>query len=187
MTPHHPEWLDGSVAPTDFDSPMPVPFLSVIGSFRVAVSWHGPASDKAKNWTELARSLLCDALKDWGVGGKTTSGYGRIVDLNDEAVREALAERHDGSPPSTSTGRSGSVKVKFLGPHEKLKNAFWVQEEGKRRGLLKYGTPPTPLPASDYKLKSIAPSDNPQSPEYRWDKAEPPQPRGKRPPQGGRR
>lgn len=79
MTPHHPNWLDGSVEPTDFDSPTPVPFLSVTGTFRVAVSWHGPTSDKAKNWTELARSLLCDALKDWGIGGKTTSGYGRLA------------------------------------------------------------------------------------------------------------
>ena len=79
MTPHHPKWLDGSVPPTDFDSPIPVPFLSVTGTFRVAVSWHGPASDMAKNWTELLRSLLCDALKDWGVGGKTTSGYGRLA------------------------------------------------------------------------------------------------------------
>ncbi len=35
MTPHHPKWLDGSVAPTDFDSPTPVPFLSVTGTFRV--------------------------------------------------------------------------------------------------------------------------------------------------------
>ena len=32
MTPHHPKWLDGSVPPTDFDSPTPVPFLSVIGA-----------------------------------------------------------------------------------------------------------------------------------------------------------
>jgi CRISPR-associated protein Cmr6 len=80
ITPHHPKWLDGSVAPTDFDSPTPVPFLSVWGRFRVAVSWHGPASNTAKSWTEFALSLLCGALKDWGIGGKTTSGYGRLVE-----------------------------------------------------------------------------------------------------------
>jgi len=84
MTPHHPKWLDGSVPPTDFDSPTPVPYLSVTGQFRVAVSWHGPASDKAKNWTELALSLLKDALKDWGVGAKTSSGYGRLGAPNTE-------------------------------------------------------------------------------------------------------
>src|SRR5208337_3228480 len=81
MTPHHPKWLDGSVPPTDFDSPTPVPYLSVMGRFRVAASWHGPTSEpeRARRWTELALNLLCDALKDWGVGGKTTSGYGRLT------------------------------------------------------------------------------------------------------------
>lgn len=188
MTPHHPKWLDGSVPPTDFDSPTPVPFLSVIGAFRVAVSWHGPASDKAKNWTELARSLLCDALKDWGVGGKTTSGYGRIVDLKDGPVLKTSPIGMTAAPPSTA-GRSGSVTVRFLGTHEKLKNAFWVQEESKRRGLLKYGRPPTQLPAVDSQIEVYRTSDNPQSPEYRWDKPEPPlnQPRGRRPPKGRKR
>jgi CRISPR-associated protein Cmr6 len=79
MTPHHLNWLDGSVAPTDFDSPTPVPFLSVAGKFYVAVSWCGPTSDKSRNWTEFALSLLRDALFHWGIGGKTTSGYGRLA------------------------------------------------------------------------------------------------------------
>jgi len=78
MTPHHPKWLDGSVPPTDFDSPIPVPFLSVTGTFRVAVSWHGPTSDQANLWTRLAQALLREALNAWGIGGKTSSGYGRL-------------------------------------------------------------------------------------------------------------
>lgn len=96
MTPHHPKWLDGSVAPTDFDSPNPVPFLAVTGRFHVAVSWHGPASDKSRNWTELALSLLRDALFHWGIGGKTTSGYGRFDQEKweaDEVKRQAEAEQ----------------------------------------------------------------------------------------------
>jgi CRISPR-associated protein Cmr6 len=79
MTPHHLNWLDGSVPPTDFDSPTPVPFLSVAGRFHIAVSWCGPANDRSRNWTELTLSLLADALHYWGIGGKTSSGYGRLV------------------------------------------------------------------------------------------------------------
>jgi CRISPR type III-B/RAMP module RAMP protein Cmr6 len=79
MTPHHPKWLDGSVPPTDFDSPTPVPFLSVVGRFHVAVSWHGPEHEQSRKWTEFALNLLRDALFHWGVGGKTTSGYGRLA------------------------------------------------------------------------------------------------------------
>jgi CRISPR type III-B/RAMP module RAMP protein Cmr6 len=80
MTPHHPGWLDGSSPPTDFDSPRPVPFLSVTGKFRIAVAWRGPGHPDASKWTELALSLLKQALADWGVGGKTSSGYGRLVE-----------------------------------------------------------------------------------------------------------
>lgn len=80
MTPHHPKWLDGSAAPTDFDSPTPVPFLSVAGKFHVAVSWHGPSCDNALPWVNMAMECLRDALFHWGIGGKTTSGYGRLAD-----------------------------------------------------------------------------------------------------------
>lgn len=78
MTPHHPEWFDGSAPPTDFDSPIPVPFLSVSGGFRVALTWHGPEHEEANKWTDLAFSLVKEALSEWGIGGKTTSGYGRL-------------------------------------------------------------------------------------------------------------
>lgn len=81
MTPHHPKWLDG-VVPTDFDSPVPVPFVSVAGAFRVAVSWNGPDTPKAEGWIERAFELLAGALREWGVGGKTSSGYGRLTETD---------------------------------------------------------------------------------------------------------
>ena len=61
-------------------SPTPVPFLSVTGRFRIAVSWAGPETSAAGKWIDLAISLLTAVLADWGVGGKTSSGYGRRVD-----------------------------------------------------------------------------------------------------------
>lgn len=82
MTPHHPKWQMNEAPPTDFDSPVPVSFLSVAGTFDVRLSWSGPAttpSDPAEAWTALAMKLLQEALAEWGVGGKTRSGYGRLV------------------------------------------------------------------------------------------------------------
>jgi CRISPR type III-B/RAMP module RAMP protein Cmr6 len=76
MTPHHLEWLDGKVAPTDFDSPTPVPFLSVSGSFTFAVSWNSHATPESARWCGWAGCLLREALFQWGIGGKTSSGYG---------------------------------------------------------------------------------------------------------------
>ena len=162
MTPHHPKWLDGSVAPTDFDSPNPIPFLSVTGEFRVAVSWHGSTSNKAKNWSELALSLLCDALDAWGIGGKTTSGYGRLVKAN--------AVEDDITLPKVPT--DGLVEVKILaampktGPH-----AFRVQEDFKSKGMLNHGTPPSPLPEIGSKVRVYRePTSPPNNPTYRWSK-----------------
>lgn len=168
MTPHHPKWMDGSAAPTDFDSPIPVPFLSVSGKFRVAVSWQGPAGDKAKQWTELALSLLSDALKEWGIGGKTTSGYGRLVDPQDVSMPKQSLSGIAVSSPSMAA-RGGGVKVQFLGRHDKLKDAYWVQEQGRKRGLLKYGKCPEKMPSENQEIEVYRTNADRSSPEYRWD------------------
>ncbi|MCX7719155.1 MAG: type III-B CRISPR module RAMP protein Cmr6 [Candidatus Sumerlaeaceae bacterium] len=82
MTPHHGNYYMGQhlgqhpAAPTDFDDPNPVRFLSVAGEFFVAVSVR-PGVDSG--WAKLAMEILVKALKDWGIGGKTNAGYGRMI------------------------------------------------------------------------------------------------------------
>lgn len=160
MTPHHPRWNDinNPVPPTDFDSPTPVPFLSVTGTFRVAVSWHGPTSDKAKNWTELARSLLGDALRDWGIGGKTTSGYGRLT----------LPPPPPPPPPPKKRASGEKAKVTIIATRPK---GFDVQdvEPGRNPGTLTVGTPP---PGTDTNLGAVVDvlvhDDKPEKPQYKW-------------------
>mgnify|MGYP001114356633 CR=1 FL=1 len=61
--------------PWDLDDPTPVAFLSVRGSFLVAV--RGPDADR--QWATQAMTILEHALADWGIGAKTSSGYGRLV------------------------------------------------------------------------------------------------------------
>ena len=77
MTPHHGDYYmkENPPAPSDFDAPNPVRFLSVAGQFLVAVSVR-PGVDSG--WAGLAMDILVSALKDWGVGGKTGAGYGRL-------------------------------------------------------------------------------------------------------------
>lgn len=140
MTPHHPKWLDGSAAPTDFDSPVPVSFLSVVGTFKVAVSWNSPAEHAgAKNWIELALTLLKEALWEWGVGGKTSSGYGRLVD---PTATQASSSGSAASPVTARPAPPRLPKVKdrvaaVLLP-EKTKKGGW-------RARLKDGTHAGPI------------------------------------------
>jgi len=73
LTVHQKGYYDssGQSAPSDYDSPNPVAFLTVRPKCRLLLALSGPIE-----WTELAAQLLADALKNWGVGGKTAAGYG---------------------------------------------------------------------------------------------------------------
>lgn len=75
ITVHHPRYYTGSArrAPWDFDDPNPVPFLHARGRYLIAVG--GPEL----GWARLAIEVLVAALGEYGAGGKTGSGYGRLV------------------------------------------------------------------------------------------------------------
>jgi CRISPR-associated protein Cmr6 len=73
LTVHQKGYYDssGQSAPNDYDSPNPVAFLTVRPKCRLLLALSGPSE-----WAELGAQLLADALKTWGVGGKTAGGYG---------------------------------------------------------------------------------------------------------------
>lgn len=61
-------------SPNDYDDPVPISFLTVKPGTLFLLAVSGPPA-----LTELALHLLHAALEEWGVGGKTSSGYGRLV------------------------------------------------------------------------------------------------------------
>lgn len=77
MTVHHPKYYQGNDAPSDFDDPTPIPFLSIQGTFEIALHCDVNGEDWEK-WIRLAMALLREALSQWGIGGKTNAGYGRL-------------------------------------------------------------------------------------------------------------
>lgn len=60
--------------PNDHDDPNPVSFLTVRPGARFLLALSG-----APEWTDFALREMLDALVEWGVGGKTAAGYGRIA------------------------------------------------------------------------------------------------------------
>lgn len=94
MTVHHSDYYgDGSNAPpADWDSPVPIMFLSASGRYLVALS----AAPELANVVTQAFTILAWALETEGVGAKTSSGYGRGVfeksadDLAQEQERQQL-------------------------------------------------------------------------------------------------
>lgn len=70
---HHPGYYRGEgKPPADWDSPIPVSFLSATGAYLLALA--GP-----DDWVAAAYQILALALEEEGIGAKTSSGYGRMV------------------------------------------------------------------------------------------------------------
>lgn len=121
LTVHQKSYYDSGLAnpagatamPNDYDSPVPVAFLSVKPGAQFLFALSGPPG-----WTELAARLLESALEDWGVGGKTSGGYGRL--LAPEKVEKLQAkspgpyQRHQPLRVTRIEGSSGKNKLKFM-------------------------------------------------------------------------
>lgn len=75
ITVHHPGYYQGGDPPADWDDPTPIPFLTATGDFLIAV--HAPGADEG-GWAGAAYGILALALAEEGVGGKTSSSYGRF-------------------------------------------------------------------------------------------------------------
>lgn len=97
LTPHHQEYYqsgqsEGNTAgraPRDDDSPIPVSFFSVQGSFRIALGWLADYEDtQTGQWLKVARRVVVGALEQVGIGGKINAGYGRIVAEGEEVTDE---------------------------------------------------------------------------------------------------
>ena len=87
ITPHHRAYYSGTdnAPPADWDDPVPVPFVSAIGSYLFAVQ--SADADAAR----AALAILSYALDELGIGAKTSSGYGRIT-LDPSKLRELVPE-----------------------------------------------------------------------------------------------
>lgn len=64
----------GKEWPNDFDSPNPVSFLTVRPGSQFLFAW----SSDDPELLDLVAYLLPKALAEWGIGGKTSLGYGRF-------------------------------------------------------------------------------------------------------------
>lgn len=116
ITVHHQQYYQrgGNITPpADWDSPIPVPFLSATGHYLVALA--APDLEPALKpiWIDKTFGILGRALRDIGIGAKTSSGYGRMT-LEEEKVEipidpeiARLAEEIRSQPDKAFT--SGSI------------------------------------------------------------------------------
>lgn len=85
ITVHHQKYYqDAGKPPTDSDDPNPVPFLSATGSYLLALA--APDFQQPTRWVDITFQILAEALEQFGIGAKTSSGYGRL-ELLDSPMR----------------------------------------------------------------------------------------------------
>jgi CRISPR-associated protein Cmr6 len=77
MNPHYQPYYQHGEAPGDWHSPTPIFFLTVPKdvTFQFAIA---PRNDDGKELIGKAKEILRSALMEFGVGAKTSLGYGRF-------------------------------------------------------------------------------------------------------------
>jgi len=73
VTVHHQDYYSGKDAPKESESPVPVHFLTIKGTFLFAFRVDGDVS-----WSDFVRELAFYVFDRKGLGAKKSSGYGRF-------------------------------------------------------------------------------------------------------------
>lgn len=88
ITVHHPTYYQGDAPPLDTDSPKPIPFATVSGTFLIALVLNRTSTPA--EWLDAAARLLQLGLDELGIGAKTNAGYGRVIfDVVEGAAKHA--------------------------------------------------------------------------------------------------
>jgi len=111
MNPHFPDYYreKGRGRPTNWQSPVPVPFLTVARAvpFLFAV---GTRSGAAPEVCSRGVAWLRGGLEQLGAGAKTTSGYGYFMASPEEAAVTEPAATKQGQPPQVAQWRRGVIR-----------------------------------------------------------------------------
>ena len=123
LTPHHSDYYGGKKPyPTDFDDPVPVSFLSVTGVFRLFLTCNGEdAHGYARSWVKMAWKILKEALEEWGIGGKTSSGYGRMSVKIDKPPKPSKEEAPEDGGVDTSLTFAVGDEITVIRQPDKIK------------------------------------------------------------------
>ena len=118
MNPHYPDYYGKGHAPSNDQSPNPITFLTVTSTiFIFALAPRNPNNEQHKADVKKVKEWLQEALQKYGIGGKTSAGYGYFqqasdVDLADltalkpEAVQASQISSTQATTPAPSPQQS---------------------------------------------------------------------------------
>ncbi len=125
MNPHYPKYYQGDEFPSNWQSPVPVRFLTVAPDtvFRFAVGWRGTYDEKLH---QQAHAWLKNGLMELGAGAKTSAGYGYFIpeeEAQARRVRVSTRQHYSETPAPT-------LQAETWGPRQSAKGK--VRAKGTR-------------------------------------------------------
>jgi len=144
MTPHHTDYYSGKAAPTDYDSPNPISFLSVTGEFLIAVSCD-VEDERGEKWSELALELIKETLIQQGVGGKTSSGYGRFQSGCNESSGNSSSGGNVGVSINVNQYNNGDKVIFTRIENSKKGKPRFQADDGFSGNITSGGVPPVEI------------------------------------------
>jgi hypothetical protein len=107
MSPHHPKYYQGKIEiPHDCEDPVSLPFLRIRPGSRFEIALLLRDARASREVLEEAKKWLLEGLSEWGLGAKTSSGYGVFeVARAGEGERRAEPEKTSAVPAAPTQRR----------------------------------------------------------------------------------
>jgi len=104
MNSHYPKYYGEKALPTNDQDPNPVTFLTVTNTtFMFALASRNPQDQQHLEDVEQAQEWLKTALEKYGVGGKTSAGYGYFKEIHDGQESALVAQSSQATSTPTSS------------------------------------------------------------------------------------
>ncbi len=119
MNPHYPEYYNSlksskTTPPTNDQQPNPITFLTVTNTtFTFALALRNPNDLEHKDDLNKTKGWLQEALQKYGVGGKTSAGYGYFRKVDDKDTAPASPA----SVQTTQKPQTPAVQEKWQRPN----------------------------------------------------------------------
>ena len=115
MNSHYPNYYGEKKTPTNDQNPNPVTFLTVTNTaFMFALA---PRNPRYIDDVKTAKDWLQKALEKYGVGGKTSAGYGYFKEIRDGQEPPAVAQPAQRASTSTFSPTQKPAPVERIRPN----------------------------------------------------------------------
>lgn len=128
MTPHYDDYYQKGLAPGDWISPVPIPFLVVAEGTQFQFAF-APRSSAGREYLSTVEAWLNDALRWLGAGAKTAVGYGRFGEPDQSRQRLGGAPSGQQETPTKSKQAAPSLPS----PSETVE-AILLEEKTRKGG-----------------------------------------------------